>query len=129
MLCGCVVSHQWTIVSCVFQGMKLISTSPRELDPGQQLTHLFILNLESGQPGLQLMVPHKQLCLDGLLCTDLADLQRETLSLELHGARVEAITNIPSGAQDTEPARQSDLPQVTHVGHSQGRSRWELGSS
>lgn len=129
MLCGCVDSHQRTIVSYVFQGMRLASTRSRELDPGQQLTHLFVLNLESGQPGLQLMVPHKQLCLDGLLCTDLADLQRETLSLQLHGARVEVIITIPSGAQDTGPARQSDCPQVTHVGHSQGSTRWELGSS
>lgn len=111
MLCGCVDSHQRTVVSYVFQGMRLASTRSRELDPGQQLTHLFILNLESGQPGLQLMVPHKQLCLDGLLCTDLADLQRETLSLQLHGARVEAIITIPSGAQDTDPARQSDCPR------------------
>lgn len=129
MLCGCVDSHQWTVVSYVFQGTRLASTRSRELDPGQQLTHLFILNLESGQPGLQLMVPHKQLCLDRLLCTDLADLQRETLSLQLHGARVEAIINIPSRAQDTDPARQSNLPKVTHVGHSQGSTRWELGSS
>lgn len=98
-------------------------------DPGQQLTHLFILNLESGQPGLQLVVPHKQLRLDRLLCTDLADLQKETLSLQMRGARVGALINIPSRAQDTGPVRPSDLPWVTRVGHSKDSTRWELGSS
>lgn len=71
---------------------------PQGTTPGQQLTHLFILNLESGQPGLQLVVPHKQFCLDRLLCTDLADLQKETLSLQMPGVTVGAIINIPSRA-------------------------------
>lgn len=109
--------------------MRRHCTSPKKLDPGQGLTHLFILDLESGQPGLQLVVPHKQLRLDRLLCADLADLQKETLSLQMPGARVGAIINIPSRTQDTGPARPSDLPWVTHVGYSKGSTSRELGSS
>ena len=107
--------------------MRLHCTSPKKLDAGQQLTHLFILNLESGQPGLQLVVPHEQLRLDRLLCTDLADLQKGTLSLQICGARVGAIINIPSRAQDTGPARPRSLPWVTRVGH--GRQRqYQMGT-
>ena len=40
------------------------------------LTHLLVLDLESGQSGLQLVVPHEQFRLDGLLSTDLAHLQK-----------------------------------------------------
>lgn len=91
---------------------------PQGTRPGQRPTHLFILNLESGQPGLQLVVPHKQLRLDRLLCTDLADLQKETLSLQMLE---------PSLTFHSEPRTQVQQGQVTCPGSPliKGRSRWE----
>lgn len=39
-------------------------------------SHLFIFNLQRGQAGLQLVVAHQQLRLDGLLGTELTHLRR-----------------------------------------------------
>ena len=51
-------------------------------------THLLILYLESGQSGLQLVVPHEQFRLDRLLCTDLAHLQKDSQCLWLPSALI-----------------------------------------
>lgn len=51
-------------------------------------THLLILYLESGQSGLQLVVPHEQFRLDGLLSADLAHLQWDSHHLSSPSALI-----------------------------------------
>lgn len=59
------------------------------------LTHLLILYLESGQSGLQLVVPHEQFRLDGLLSADLAHLRKDSHRLRSPGALVTCVEPRP----------------------------------
>jgi hypothetical protein len=96
--------YGWSIISYLFHGtVDSLRTSQAFMgkpSQGWKLTHLFILYLESGQSGLQLVVPHEQLCLHGLLRTDLAYLQKEPPSLWLPRAssplrrRTQTIINV-----------------------------------
>ena len=92
---------------------------------GGGLTHLLVLNLEGGQSGLQLVVPHEQLRLDGLLGADLAHLQKRQPPPALAPAPTSAEPGpaapaSPSAAAETGLGRLRHPPKTTQpvLGHS-----------
>lgn len=80
-------------------------------------THLLVLNPECGQSGLQLVVPHEQFCLHGLLGTDLAHLQRHSHHLCLPGPPYlcGAQLGLTPIAQAEPPALSTWLMHIAHA--------------
>lgn len=119
---GCVPWQEWTPQD---------SSLCEEISPRQGLTHLLIFNLESGQSGLQLVVPHEQLRVHRLLCADLAHLEKGQSSPCLCTTLLTCMELGQGlhGHPDPQPMRQAQQGQATAPRSpsscSNGNSRWE----